>query len=793
MMLLLSFTALSFSSAAQTVTTVNIHVTEKNNSPVPFANVKMISVADSSKILQKLTDSLGNCSFRVTSGAQFKVILAAVSYKPQQKGITAKGTVMNVVLTAEPDAKKMDEVVVTSTRPLMRQEDDKTIVEPEALAAASTNAYEILEKTPGVFLDQDGNVYLSSTTPSAIYINGREMKMSTADIATMLKNLPPNAIARIEIIRSPSAKYDASGTGGIINIILKKGVKPGLTGSVNVSAQQGVYGNQTVGFTLNNNNGKQSTYINVNAGRRSSYESIISERVLAADTALLQDAFTRYTSPFYYLGYGYSNAVTKKFDLDFSGNTSYSRIDNNTWNHNTITYQNGLIASDNMNQVGNTGNSFYTGNALDTKLKLDTIGSEWTSNLFYSYSRNLNDQLYSNNVRFPVSMFFGGNGTNIGTRNYGVLRSDLKLKWKHRFTFESGIRLSSTSFNSGADYYTEKGGVTAADPQRNNQFRYTENINAAYVQGAKTMGKNFVLKFGVRAENTNMNGDQQVPKDTSFSIHRTDFFPYVYLSKKVMSIAGYELRAYLVYRRTLSRPSYDYLNPFRRYIDQYLFEAGNPSLRPQFTNNYEANISVDERPLLAIGYNETKDIFTNVIYPADSGRLVRTYDNLGRNKELYLRGLGAIPPGKKYFFVLGAQYNHNFYEGLYNNAPLSYKRGTWTLFTYHQLKLDKRSQFTMNGFVRFKGLQQFYELGNFGSLTASINRQFLQQKLVVTLSVNDIFYTNKNTFSIDQANIKAVGTRYADTRRVGINIRYNFGIRKREEQNNMFNVDAPAN
>ena len=147
---------------------------------------------------------------------------------------------------------------------------------------------------------------------------------------------------------------------------------------------------------------------------------------------------------------------------------------------------------------------------------------------------------------------------------------------------------------------------------------------------------------------------------------------------------------------------------------------------------------------------------------------------------------------KKYFFVLGAQYNHNFYQGLYEGKPLSFKKGTWTFFTYHQLKLDRRSQITLNGFIRIKGQQQFYELSNFGALNASVNRQFMKQKqLIVTLSMNDIFYTNQNDFTIQQGSVKASGNRRADTQRFGINIRYNFGIRKKEEGNDMFNVESP--
>ena len=115
------------------------------------------------------------------------------------------------------------------------------------------------------------------------------------------------------------------------------------------------------------------------------------------------------------------------------------------------------------------------------------------------------------------------------------------------------------------------------------------------------------------------------------------------------------------------------------------------------------------------------------------------------------------------------------------NAPLEFKKGTWTFFTYHQLKLGKLSQFTMHGFLRLRGQQQFYELSSFGSLTASINRQFFKQKLVATLSVNDIFYTQPFRFTIKQGTVEASGERLNDSRRFGINLRYNFGMRKKEE------------
>ncbi len=790
---LILFTIVTSSSAFAQQVNVSFKIINKKNEGIPYASIAVTTREDTVHSQNKVADSSGLVKFSLSKG-QYIVRATSTDYQPLEKGITVSPTQHFFSFTLESSATSLKGVTVTSRAPLIKQEDDKTIVDPEPLAAASTNAYEILEKTPGIFVDQDGNVYISSMTPAAVYINGREMRMSTSDIATMLKNLPPNAISKIEILRTPSAKYDASGTtGGIINIVLKKGVKLGMTGSITAGLQQGDYGNQFLSFNLNNNNGRKSSFINLNYSRRNNFDQIITNRIFAPDSMLSQDAFTVYPGNSYFGSYGLTNSWKKNWNVDYNGSISYNNFNNKTDNLSAIKeISTSDTLSNNLNRVNNKGYTLNVRASVTLTKKIDTTGSQWDNDLSYNYTRNNSDQVYSSVYYLPFVFSNDGDGNGTNDRNYFVARSDLKLKMKKRFILESGIKASLLDFKNVANYYNEEGGIRAKDPGRTNTFHYKENINALYVQGSKTLSKNFIAKVGVRIENTNMDGHQVIPADTNFTIHRTDLFPYVYLSKKVMTIAGYELRSYLVYRRTITRPGYDQLNPFPRYVDQYLSEVGNPALRPQFTTNYEANISVDERPLLAIGYNKTKDIFTNVIYQADSSTSVayRTYDNLGSNKEIYLRGLGVIPPGKRYFFVLGAQYNHNFYDGVYESKPLLYKRGSWTFFTYHQFKLDKRSQITLNGFVRFNGQQQFYELSTFGSLNTSINRQFMKQKLTVTLSMNDIFYTNQNDFTINQGSVNAYGNRRSDTRRVGINVRYNFGIRKREESSDMFNVEG---
>jgi iron complex outermembrane recepter protein len=773
---------------------VNFKIVGPKGDPVPNATVVVLNGLDSIDRISKFTDSTGLVKLSLKDSGLYTLIISSINYKTLEKGFRLIGKQTNYQFSLSPESKTLAAVTVTSRRPLMRQEDDKTIVDPEPLVASSTSGYEVIEKTPGLFVDQDGNIYLSSSTPATIYINGREMKMSTADVATMLKNLPPNAISKIEILRTPSAKYDASGSGGIVNVVLKKGVKIGLTGSVTLAWQQGFYGNQTVGLSLNNNTGATTSYLNINYSKRNSFERILTDRSFAPDSLLSQNARTVYPSDVLYFGYGVSRELSPKWEFGYDGRTSLNFFNYGTDNTSSIfkISNSGLVTS-NLSEVANKGNSYFLSQGLSAKYKIDSLGSQWSSDFSYNFSRGRTDQGFITSFAGSSANALLGNGDIDNDRHFVSGQTDLKWKFKNKFSVETGLKSTYMNYSSNTAFFRTVGSSTTKDDFRTNQYRYRENINAAYAEGTKTFGKDIILKLGLRAENTNMNGQQLIPSDTSFDIHRTDLFPYIYLSKSVMKIAGYDLRAYLVYRRTISRPAYEYLNPFPKFIDQYLFETGNPTLRPQFTQNIEANISVADMPILAFGRNYTSDIFTNVIYQVnDSSSLAyRTYDNLGKNRETYFRLIGAIPPGGKYFAVAGVQYNHNFYEGLYEGKPLSFKRGTLTFFTFQSLRLDGYSQLTLNGFLRLKGQLQFYELESFGQLNMSINRQFFKKKLTVTLSANDIFLTNRTSFVIDQGSVNASGKRQADTRRFGINLQYNFGFRKKEENKDMFNMSNP--
>ncbi len=785
--LIFSYVSFSFS---QTIP-ISIQLTESNQSPVIGATIRLVNRADTTKMLNSTTDTLGIARFNLIANQQYSMTATSVGYKTLIKGINATGRQTTLRFVMETDNTLLGDIVITARKPLMQQEDDKTIVDPEPIANTSTNAYEIMEKIPGLFVDQDGNIYLSNSSAATIYINGREQKMSTADIAAILKSLPPNSIEKVEILRTPSAKYDASGSGGVVNIILKKGVKIGLTGSVNAGMNQGRYGNQFIGVSLNNSSGKLTSFLNLNYSHRNSFEEIQTTRRFSTDKELSQRAFTTFPGNMAYLGFGLGYELNKKWELNYDGRLSYNQNNSSASNESVIRQINSLeVLTNNINTTNNRGNNYAINQGVNAKYKIDTLGSEWTTDISYNYFNNQTDQLFNTAYVLPTPTNSGGAGNIGNNRNFISVQTDIKYKLPHKITLESGLKATFQVFKSATTYYTRIGEQQNIDVSRTNQFNYNESIYAAYVQVSKTFG-DFILKAGTRLENTNMNGHQIIPSDTTFKVKRTDLFPYIFLSRKLGKIAGYEMRAYLVHRRSITRPVYEYLNPSPRFIDQYLYEAGNPSLRPQFTNNYEVNISIEDRPIFAVGRNYTQDIFTNVIYQNTDNQSVayRTYDNLGKNQETYFRILGAVPPGKRYFFVAGAQFNYNDYNGLYENAPLAFQRGSWSFFTFHQFKLDKVTNISMNGFFRMKGQLQFYELSNFGNLNLNVNRQFFNKKLMITLSMNDVFYTNKNNFTINQGSISAFGFRQGDTRRVGLNLRYNFGFRKKEDRNNPFNFE----
>jgi iron complex outermembrane receptor protein len=768
---------------------VRVTVRNEKNEAVQNATAQILRYPDSSLMIVKTVKN--NAYFSLTVGKTYFLRITSVSINEVFRTITIepKDTILNI--TAQAKSKNLDAVTVTSKKPLLKQEDDKTIVDAEVLASSSTNALEVLEKTPGAIVDNDGNVYLNSATPALIYINGREVKLSAADVASLLKSLPANSISKIEILRSPSAKYDASGSGGIVNVVLKKGVKIGLNGSVEATHFQGKYPTNSAGFNINNRTDKVNSYLSANITRRTNYEMLESDRPLSS-IIFNQRSYTRYPNLNTYVGGGLDYTVNKKLTLSYDARATVNRNKSRARNDINIDTIPSLIETGtNISLINNNGPSFYLSNSISSEYKIDSAGSEWTMSLDYNYYNYKNTQDYSNIFVLPAGATVTGDGKTKNQKNIITYKSDLVLKLRHAYTLEAGAKFNFSNSTNNADYFVNHGAVRYIDNFQTNTFRYKENIFAAYLQASKTFS-GFTIKPGLRLETTDITGHQLVPRDTTFSIKRTDLFPYIYLRHSIAKLFGFKLTGNAIYRRSITRPYYEVLNPYPKFIDQYTYDIGNPGLKPQFTTNYELNITADDFPIFSLGLNDINDIFSGLTYQKDR-ILYRTYDNLGKNKEVYLRLVGGIPPGKKYFFYAGTQMNAVNYNGYYGNAPFKYKNTSWTFFMYHNYKPTPDLNIGVNGWMRTKSIQNFFELKNFGGLNITANQSILNKKMNVIISANDILRSQKNEFNINVPGFIGHGLRSGDTRRIGLTLRYNFGFRPREEKKPSFDAPAESN
>jgi hypothetical protein len=730
----------------------------------------------------------------LSSEKMYRVVISSVGKNNFDTLIHLRNSDITINVVLSNKISSLSAVTIVSKKPLIKEEDDKTVVDAASLTISSSNAMEVVEKTPGAIADADGNIYLNSTQPATVFINGREMKLSGPDMASLLKSLPASSVSKIEILRNPSAKYDAASSGGIINIILKKGVKLGSNGSINMAFFQGVYATKTAGFSFNKNDRRLSTYINYQYTSRVNYEDLISDRSFLNDgLTIMQSSFTKYPSKTHYISLGVEYTINKKWNTAFDLRYSYNENNNKATNSIGMVQHQTTIGQ-NLSIINNKNHTGYLSGTGNIKYKIDTIGSEWTQNLQYEYYNYQNTQKYKNDFVLPENRYAAGEGASSNDKNIFLYQSDVLWKCKKSFTIETGIKISSNKNQNTADYLKDTGNhILFKDTYQTNRYQYNEKIGAAYFQFSKTFF-GFTLKPGLRFEITDIAGHQISPKDTAFSIYRKDIFPYIFLKHKLFSMFGQPLMASIIFRKSIKRPFFESLNPYPKYVDQYLYDLGNPVLKPQFTTNYECNVTFNDIPVLAIGLNQTKDIFTNVIYQDTTSKIAfRTFDNLGRNKEIYFRLITGIPPGKKYFFYLGGLYNYTAFDGYYQNQPFQYSRNSFTFFTFHEIKFNPNFTFNMQGFMRLKALQTFYELNTFGGAMVSANKSILKKKANIIFSVNDVLHTNQVAFTFNQNGQTITGKRINDTRRFGLTLRYNFGLKPKEEKKEMLLTDPEKN
>ena len=772
--------------------TVVFTIKDKGGYSLPRANLILKSTIEGDSVLGS-AEIDGTVTLQVQKPGQYQYEVSYIGYQSVKENILIKeqNTIIDVVLNEAVNL--LNEVKVVAKRPLIRQDGERTIVDPEPMLGSVTNTLELLTATPGLFVDQDGGVFLGNSTPAVIYINGREQRLSSNDIANILKSLPPDNILRIEIIRNPSTKYDAASSGGVVNVVLKKGVKIGRFGSANIGFNQVKQGNRFGGLNIYDTGSKSGYYINLNVNKDAVIDDLTAERRSNAAFVLRQEGNTDRVSKNGYIGFGYNTELSDKWSFTYDGRVNGSISESTTDFINKTESFEGKELSVMQNLVKDRTPFIGHNHDFGAIFKMDTVDSNINFKISGGQSRNDGEQNYDNIFTFPLFPGISGIGETERVRRYLMSQMDITKQFSKTFRLETGLKSNIQKFESKADFRIKNGnGEFVTDEGRNNSYIFDENLLAAYGQISKNFTNKINLTTGARIETTNMTGLLSIPSDTSFKVNRADLFPYLFLSRELIKMAGYPMKGFLTYRKTLSRPGYQNLNPAIRVIDNFNYQAGNPGLKPQFTHNVEFKIGFDDVEVLAFGKNYTSGIISNVLYndPVNPNLTVNTFDNIGKTDETYVKFVGALPPVFKYFFVMGGQYNHLKYDGLYNGAPISFTRGSWQFFTFHRYKITPNTMITMQGFLLIKGQRNLTELGNFGQLNFGLNQQFLDKKLTISLYARDVLRTMTTSFRLAQANILFAGEQYRDNQRFGATIRYNFGVpTKKERVNEMKGAD----
>ncbi|MEQ1553698.1 MAG: outer membrane beta-barrel family protein [Ferruginibacter sp.] len=740
-----------------------IIVQDANNLPIAFAQISIKSALNKSVHFEIIADSLGVGIVTLNNDDWYLINISAVNYVAIKDSFLYQNK--NVIFTLKLVAKNLNTVNVVSKKKLITLDDEKMVIDAQQYANSAINAFEVVKKTPSVIALENA-IYLGAT-PASIYINGVEQKLSQEDVINLLKNMPASVVSKIEITQITSAKIDASTAGGMINIILKKGVKIGLGGNITIGANQGKYSDKYISGALNKNDNSINRYINVSITNANNFVDDVKIRFQNDSIKTAINTYNKNRGKTYFIGFGIGKEIAKTKNINFDGTISYNPSNTFSDGANEIYLKNVIInTAKSFTNINNDKNNFNSANSFSYKKMLDTIGSEIASNITYNYAFSKNNQaiattfsllpIYYQTIDFKKSVH-----TIMGNLDYTKKLNDL---WK----IETGIKLSVQYFATKTDYSSNI----------KNYFSNTENINAVYAQASRKISK-MLLKVGLRAENTNMTGYQTQPSDTSFKWNRVDIFPFAYFSYPIMKLMGMPITGNIVAKKFITRPSYTYLNPAIEFINPYLNKYGNPSLKPKFTQKYEANLTAMNFPFLAIGQNVETNIFAEVNKPNIINNAItdKTYGNLSTSKELYIRLFAGVPPGaiKNYYFFIGGMYSNIKINGVYDNAALNFSAKSFKYYTVHEIQATKNTNVELFGYWLVNTQLELAKFKNFGGVFLNISQDILKRKAQVSLYFNDVFYTQGTNYVFAQGAISSSGNNTTDSKRIGFTFKYNFG------------------
>lgn len=749
------------------------------------ATIAMVKVEDSSLVIATTTDSIGNFFFKGVTTGSYRLLSTFLGYlKTYSPIVHVEGRQLDLgtlFLTAE--VKSLNEVLIVSKKSFIENKLDKTVINVDAsIVSTGSTAMEILEASPGVSVDKEGNITLKGKSGVNIMIDGKPAYLSGQQLTDLLKRLPASGLDQIEIMTNPSAKYDAAGNSGIINIKTKKNKTKGFNANLSAGYGQNVSENVTNSINMNYRNGKFNLFGAYSFSYRTEYRDLsILRKFRNTNNYQLETIFDQQSTlkkksvnQNAKLGIDFNASNNTTFGLVFNGNFA----DSKSTDDNTSLIQNPVGETDSSLNAGSmiSGNAQNTSINLNFRYRFDSTGKELTADVDFIHYKQEDLQLFDNSY-FNADM----SSRKPSNKLRGSLPADVsvysaKVDYAHSFRkggkFETGLKSSYVATDNNAVYDNFKTSLWEPDYGKTNHFRYKEHINAAYVNYNMQI-KKWNLQAGLRAENTFAMGHQlgnQASQDSSFSKSYTGWFPTVFVSYDADTDNTFSANI----GRRVGRPDYHALNPFYYFLDDYTYRVGNTKLKPQYTNSIEVSHAYKGFLITALNYSKTADVFSEVFKQNVSERkFIITHENIASREEIGISITATVPVVKNWSSNIYSNIANNKFNGTVNGNLLNVSRTVFTGNVSNQVKFKNGWTAELNGWYRSKGVDGQVISDPIWAVSTGAQKEIMKKRGVLKLGIRDIFNSQKFSGTINNGDIdaKVVNNNFQRTATITFNYR----------------------
>ncbi len=774
-------------SQAQAPGRITGSVIHKNGLAGAGATVTLLKAKDSALVKAALADKTGKYEFVFVKPGKYLVAVTSAGFsRVYSQSFAVSGDPIELpVLSLTQAIQKLEGVNVVAKRPFIETMLDKTVVNVEASpSSAGATAMDVLEKSPGIIVNNDGIISLMGKQGVIIMLDGKPSNLSPADLANMLRNMPASGLDQVEIMTNPSSKYDAAGNSGIINLKTKKGKDPGLNGSITAGLSLSVnkFGNSTYGllktpgsFNFNYRKGKVNYFGNYNpnyfTGRSELYLDklfIDNNQVNSTSNQVVNGTFKSFSNT---LKAGFDWYADKKniFGVVVNG---YILNGSPRQSTSTIIKNAAQLKQAELLSLSETDVRFRNFNAnLNWKHTFDTTGKEITVDADYVRYANVQDVLLTTELYNSTGQFMNESlvrGRLPADINIYSVKSDYTKPFRNG-RLELGVKFSYVQNDNNVRYERMVNNTWKEDGS-SNRFVYNENIMAAYINLNRKI-KKWSLQGGLRVENTMAKGLQKtINKDfkrDSLNLFPTVFIGYTFNKSNQLNFS---------YGRRINRPNYQELNPFIYYIDSLSYRVGNPALKPQYSQNFELGYLYKNKYSAKINYTHTKDVISTVVAPDIIARKTfLTSKNIADVKNIGFAVTLPLIITKAWSANLFANVFNNRYAGVYNADTIDRAYTSFNINIGNTFTISKSFSMELSGFYRHRGIDGVTIFEPAYQMSVAAQKQILKGKGTLRFNLRDPFAWQKFTTVSTYKDLVVVHAGHMDARQFTTTFTYRFG------------------